>query len=67
MTIEQPEDGLVIRHFVLPASWARIVAIAKVIFVWDHRLMIVTTDALVSETLRALAVNALRRNGITTD
>lgn len=32
----------------------------RLIFVWDHRLMIVTIEALVSETLRALAVIALQ-------
>ena len=41
------------------ASLGTIRGYRRLIFVWDHRLMIVTTEALVSETLRALAVNAL--------
>lgn len=60
MTTEQPDVGLVIRHFVLSPSSALFVAIARLIYEWDHRLIIVTAEALVSETLRALAVNALK-------
>ena len=40
-TTQMPDQGLVIKHFILSLSSTLFVALAVLIFMWDHRLKLI--------------------------